>query len=246
LCSSRNYTKNTIHNFNLLDENNIYQITKNNGTQFQLFGIGGNFLVGGKLLQKPIAGQSGKVWATLHQFGVLYKQLEKKSKSSIFVSHVSPGKEPLLTRLMLHYMPTLWISGHMGAPYTNVWNQLTTREMDESLKWLESDMEIIDALPTKQLTPEAKIAYDILKREIPREDFWFRKMWNINLSDLKRQLHCNLRQQSTRFFSLSISSCSFFLKIRHCAVVTRHIFGVKIIIATNTPTASNRQAELSH
>ena len=177
--------KNAIHNFNLLDENNIYQIQKNNETQFQLFGIGGNFLVGNKLLQKPIAGASGKVWATLHQFGVLYKQLEQKSKPSIFVSHVSPGKEPLLTRLMLHYMPNLWISGHMGAPFTNVWNQFTIREMDESLKWLESDMEIIDALPIKQLTPEAKIAYDIIKRDIPREDFWFRKMWNINLPDAK-------------------------------------------------------------
>lgn len=186
VCVIREITqKNAIHNFNLLDENNIYPITKNGETQFQLFGIGGNFLVGGKLLQRPIAGQSGKVWATLHQFGVLYKKLEKKSKPSIFVSHVSPGKEPLLTRLMLHFMPNFWISGHMGAPYTCVWNQFTIRDTDESLKWLGSDMEIIDSLPIKQLTPEAKTAYDIIKRDIPREDFWLRKMWNVNLPDAK-------------------------------------------------------------
>jgi len=87
----------------------------------------------------------------------------------------------------------------MGAPYTNVWNQFTIREMDESLKWLESDMEIIDALPTKQLTPEAKIAYDIIKRGIPREDFWFRKMWNINLPDAKDG-YAILVFQDGRFF----------------------------------------------
>src|SRR3990167_1625968 len=41
VCVIREITqKNTIHNFNLLDENNIYQITKNNEKQFQLFGIG--------------------------------------------------------------------------------------------------------------------------------------------------------------------------------------------------------------
>src|SRR3990167_7284029 len=98
----REITKNnTIHHFNLLDENHVYPITKNNEIQFQLFGIGGNFLVSNKLLQRPIAGQAGKVWATLHQFGVLYQKLEKKSKPSVFVSHVSPGKEPLLIRLIL-------------------------------------------------------------------------------------------------------------------------------------------------
>ena len=138
-----------------------------------------------KLLDRPIAGNSGKVWSTLHQFGVLYKKLEKKSKPSIFVSHVSPGKEPLLTRLMIHFMPNIWISGHMDAPYTCVWNQFTIREIDESLQWFESGMEVFDSLPKERLTPEAKIAYDIIKREIGRDEFWFKKLWNVNLPDAK-------------------------------------------------------------
>lgn len=46
-------------------------------------------------------------------------------------------------------------------------------------------MEIIDSFSEKQLTTEAKIAYDIIKRDIPREDFWLRKMWNVNLPDAK-------------------------------------------------------------
>ncbi|MFI4937216.1 MAG: metallophosphoesterase [Candidatus Berkiellales bacterium] len=77
--------------------------------------VSGNFLVSQKMLKQPIAGNAGKVWATLHQFGVLYQKLQGKTKPSIFVSHVSPGKEPLLTRLMIHFMPKFWISGHMGG-----------------------------------------------------------------------------------------------------------------------------------
>ena len=184
-CVIREVKKNNIHNFNLLDEDNVYKISKNNEAEFSLFGIGGNFLVGNKLFDRPLAGKAGKVWSTLHQFGALYQKLEKKSKPSIFVSHVSPGKEPLLTRLIIHFMPNIWISGHMGAPYPCVWNQFTIREIDESLKWFESGMAEFDVLPKDRLTPEAKIAYDLIKRDIQRDEFWFKKLWNINLPDAK-------------------------------------------------------------
>jgi predicted phosphodiesterase len=137
---------NAIQNFHLLDEDNIFPIVENDELAFRIFGIGGNFLVSQKLLKQPIAGNAGKVWATLHQFGVLYQKLEKKTKPSIFVSHVSPGKEPLLTRLMIHFMPNFWLSGHMGAPFTCVWNQFAIREMNESLAWFDSQLEKINAL----------------------------------------------------------------------------------------------------
>jgi len=176
---------NNIDHFNLLDEDNTYQIADDDEIGFKLFGVGGNFLVSNKLLDKPVAGKEGKVWSTLHQFGVLYEKLEQKSKPSIFVSHVSPGKEPLLMRLIIHFMPDMWISGHMGAPYTCVWNEFTIRDMDESLFWLNSALEKLPKLPDEHLTPEAKLAYDIIKREIPREDFWFKKLWYVNLPDAK-------------------------------------------------------------
>lgn len=175
----------SIHHFHLLDEDNVYQISGDNKTEFKLFGIGGNFLISNKLLDKPIAGKSGKIWSTLHQFGVLYEKLEKKSKPSIFVSHISPGKEPLLTRLIIHFMPDIWISGHMGAPYTCVWNEFTIRDMDESLFWLNSALERFPTLLDERLTPEAKLAYEVIKREIPRKDFWFKKLWYVNLPDAK-------------------------------------------------------------
>jgi len=202
-------TDNPISNLNLLDEDNIYTIYEKDELAFRIFGVGGNFLVGQKLLKQPIAGNAGKVWSTLHQFGVLYKKLEKKTKPSIFVSHVSPGKEPLLTRLIIHFMPNFWLSGHMGAPYACIWNQFTIREMDESLAWFNSQLDRLDALSLDKLTPEAKLAYDLIKRDIPREEFWFKRLWNINLPDAKDG-YAILNYESGRFYVESYSSGIFY------------------------------------
>lgn len=141
--------------------------------------------MGQKLLRKPIAGNAGKVWSTLHQFGVLYQNLKNKSKPSIFVSHVSSGKESLLTRLIIHFMPKFWISGHMGAPYACVWNQFTIRKMEESLVWFDSELSQLDKLSLDNMTPEAQLVYDLMKREIQRDEYWYKKLWNINLPDAK-------------------------------------------------------------
>lgn len=189
----------SIYNLHLLDEENIFSINENNEPAFQLFGLGGNFLVSQKLLRQPIAGTAGKVWGTLHQFGVLYQKLKNKSESSIFVSHVSPGKEPLLTRMMIHFMPNFWISGHMGAPYTCVWNQFTIHEMEESIAWFNSQLDRLDVLQLDNATPEAKLAIELIRREIQRDEFWFKKMWNINLPDAKYG-YSTLTYENKRFY----------------------------------------------
>ncbi len=177
----------SIDNLHLLDEHHFYQFhTDDNELEFSLYGLGGNFLVSKKLFDKPIAGNGGKVWTVLHQFGALYKQVKNKSKPSIFVSHVSPGKEPLLSRLIMHFMPTFWISGHMGAPFTCTWNQFTIREMNESLDWLETDIGLIEEQYQQgRLTEEAALAYELIKKTISKEDMWYKKLWNINLPDAK-------------------------------------------------------------
>lgn len=177
--------KNTIHNFHLLDEETIYKISDGHKEVMQVLGIGGNFLVSNKLLKPPLTGVGGKVFGTLHQFGVLYQKLQKTSLPSIFVSHVSPGKEPLLSRLLIHFMPKYCISGHMGAPYTCVWNQFTIREIDESLQWFDSELDKLEALPTDHITPEARVAYDLIKKKIVPDQQWYRNLWNINLPDAK-------------------------------------------------------------
>jgi predicted phosphodiesterase len=175
-----------IDNLYLLDEHNFYEFHSDDEFEFSLYGLGGNFLVSKKLFDKPIAGHGGKIWTVLHQFGVLYKQITNKSKPSIFVSHVSPGKEPLLSRLIMHYMPTFWISGHMGAPFTCTWNQFTIREINESLDWLETDIGLIEEhYQQGRLTEEAALAYELIKRPILKEETWYKKLWNINLPDAK-------------------------------------------------------------
>lgn len=35
------------------------------------------------------------------------------------------------------------------------------------------------------VTDEAQLAYELIRREIPRKDFWYKKLWNINLPDAK-------------------------------------------------------------
>ncbi len=174
-----------VKNLHLLDENNFYKFQHDDTFDFSLYGLGGNFLIGKKLFDKPVAGRGGKIWSTLHQFGALYQNVKHKGKASIFVSHVSPGKEPLLTAMITHFMPNFWISGHMGAPYTCVWNQFTIREMNESINWLQNNINSLDEYKPDIITEEAALAYELIKRIIPKKDYWFKRMWYINLPDAK-------------------------------------------------------------
>lgn len=122
---------------------------------------------------------------TLHEIGTLYTKLKKKSKPSLFVSHVSPGKEPLLTRIISHFMPNIWISGHMGAPLACTWNQFTIREINEALNWLNADTASLDHnIKTAALTDEAQLGYELLKRNVFENKYWFKNLWNINLPDV--------------------------------------------------------------
>ena len=83
-------------------------------------------------------------------------------------------------------MPNFWISGHMGAPFACSWNQFTIREMSESLDWLEVNVDFIEEEYQKgNLTEEAVWAYELIKQPIVKDDAWFKKMWNINLPDVK-------------------------------------------------------------
>jgi predicted phosphodiesterase len=174
----------TVPNLHILDENHTFEFQDDDNFAFSLFGLGGNFLVK-RLFDRPIAGDAGKVWATLHQFGVLYKKVMHNKKPSIFVSHVSPGKEPLLTSLVAHLLPSFWISGHMGPPFTCVWNQFTIRESDDVQNWLQSELaEIEQYSKFRKLSEEAALALELIKNP-PESDQWFRNMWNINLPDAK-------------------------------------------------------------
>jgi len=177
--------KNTVENLFILDEHHFYPIKDDHRTAFNLFGIGGNFLPGRKLFDPPLSGRGGKVWSTLHQYGELYQHLQDKEQPSLFVSHVSPGKEPLLTRIITHFKPNFWISGHMGSPYTAVWNQFAVREMRDAQEWLSASEFLKDFKDVPLLTDEAKIAFDLINSPLPDHEVWFKQIWNVNLTDAK-------------------------------------------------------------
>lgn len=180
---------NSVDNLFLLDENHCYELSS-----FQLCGIGGNFSTGKKLFDSPLSGSRGKVWSTLHQYGALYKNLKQTDLPLIVVSHVSPGKEPLLTRLITHFKPNFWISGHMGSPYTCVWNQFTVREKKEALEWMDQKLTSEEEV----FTDEVRIALELINRPL-LEEYCLKQPWNINLPD-SHQGHALLMIENGRFF----------------------------------------------
>ncbi|MCB1116321.1 MAG: metallophosphoesterase [Chlamydiia bacterium] len=165
-----------IQNLHLLDETQDFLI-KNT---FHLYGLGGNFLINDKTFAGTFQGAGGKIQATFHQLGALIERIEQTGHPSIFVSHVSPGKEPLLTRLFSHLAPNFWISGHMGAPFPCVWNQQTIHRWVDIEAWLSDLSSIETSLP---LSPQAKRVIDLLKAPLKNHHDWVRKTWNINLPD---------------------------------------------------------------
>ena len=79
-------------------------------------------------------------------------------------------------------MPNFWISGHMGAPFTCTWNQFTIREMTETMDWLHTDIGFIEEqYKNGHLSEESVLAYELIKQNVPKNDFWYKKMWNINI-----------------------------------------------------------------
>lgn len=184
-----------IKNLHLLDERRIYEIGG-----MSLFGLGGNILPGQKMFDRAIAGYGGKIWSTLDQIGALLAIAESdRSPTKIFVSHVSPGKEPLLIRMMLRIAPNFMISGHMGTPFTSVWNQFAIHPTENSFfDWLDQNSSGYNAIwnlaKKYELTENQQVALNHLaakkfnrikgKRGVTEPEF-LRKMWVVNLPDAK-------------------------------------------------------------
>ena len=105
-----------------------------------VYGLGGNHLPGPKMLQRPIAGGSGRVWNTLSQYAELIEAADEPAGHPgirIFVSHVSPGKEPFIELLAARTRAEFTVSGHMGAPYPMVWNPFAVRTVEEAMDRLQ-------------------------------------------------------------------------------------------------------------
>jgi len=182
-----------VENLHLLHHRKGYRV----GPAF-IYGLGGNFLPGSKMMQSPIAGGGGKIWSTLSQYADLVETVndnEAATGTRIFVSHVSPGTEPFVEFIGARTRAELTVSGHMGAPACMVWNPFTVSSVEEAEKRLQGGFDAVKKAcmgVTQQDKHEANRAFKLID-QIPNETIfagrgaraprWHRRMTHINLPD---------------------------------------------------------------
>ena len=182
-----------VHDLNVLHEESSFHLGG-----LHIFGLGGNFLVGKKLFQEPIAGGGGKVWSVLDQYIRLLETVQREAREGekrILVSHVSSGKEAFMTLLGIHLATDLVVSGHMGPPFSMIWNDFAVRSPEEALSRVEQRLSDV-AQACDALAPRNRERYEeAIHRfsDFPRNTVscgrgqnvpaWYMKMFNVNLSD---------------------------------------------------------------
>jgi len=182
-----------VSNLHLLHHRHVYTVG-----QAVIYGLGGNVLPGSRMMQQPIAGGEGKIWSTLSQYADLVDAVERDAASGkvrIFVSHVSPGKEPFVELIAARTGADFTISGHMGAPVSMVWNPFAISTVEEAKKRLRHGFDAVkEACLDSATTSSSRIAETLefigrvpehtitLGRgvKVPR---WYRRVTHINLPD---------------------------------------------------------------
>ena len=183
----------TVENLHILHHRRSYQV----GPAF-VFGLGGNLLPGSKMMQKPIAGGGGKIWSTVSQYADLVETVEKNATVSgphIFVSHVSPGKEPFTELIGARTRADFTVSGHMGAPTCMVWNPFAVTTVEEAEKRLQEGFNAVRKSCLGTAKPDviwAVKSFELIGR-VPEDTIdigrgvkaprWYRQMTHINLPD---------------------------------------------------------------
>lgn len=167
-----------------------------------VYGLGGNLLPGSKMMQNPVAGGGGKIWNTLSQYCDLVETAgvgpagmhDAATGLRIFVSHLSPGKEPFIELIGARTRADFTVSGHMGAPNTMVWNPFTVRSLEEAERRLRDGLETVKraCLGAAANAQGVEEAFAVIGR-IPEDSVdigrgiqaprWFRRMTHINLPD---------------------------------------------------------------
>ncbi len=194
---------------------------------FELFGLGGNILPERLAeLPSPLAGQGGKIWTTLVQLGALAEAMQRpKAPGSVrvLVSHLSPGREPLLVQLCAKLGVELTVSGHMGSPWTAVWDEFAVRSPAESSRRLRDAQTLLQPALTAPLPEEPLLRAQVERARavlgtlpVPLSDErgtrlpgWYRGGFHINLPDIPDG-HAVL---TARAGQLSLETVSHGLKI---------------------------------
>jgi predicted phosphodiesterase len=169
---------------------------------FELFGLGGNIVPG--LLgdqPSPLAGKGGKVWTTLAQIGGLAAAMQRPKESGVvrvLVSHLSPGREPLLVHLCARLGVDLTVSGHMGSPWTAVWEEFSVRTPDESGRRLQDALAVLAPVLEGPLSEDPVLRAQVeqarsLLASLPEPvadergatmPRWYRGCFHVNLPDV--------------------------------------------------------------
>ena len=160
-----------------------------------VYGLGGNLLPGPKMMKRPIAGGGGKIWSTLSQYAELVETVDRDAPSGgprLFVSHVSPGKEPFVELFGARTRADYTISGHMGAPTCMVWNPFAVSSVDEAQQRIREGLAVIKNACAQSMSPWAEQALASIE-QIPQGTItmgrgikaprWCREMTHINLPD---------------------------------------------------------------
>jgi predicted phosphodiesterase len=142
---------------------------------FRLFGLGGNVLPDA-LDEVPIDGGRGKIRTTAQKVAELLDAAPPRAAGElrVLVTHVSPGKVPLIGLLAAALDVDVTISGHMGSPLGCVWDDFAVREPAEAAARLAA---AAAALPEE------------LRARLPVPDGgegrarWYRGTFHVNLPD---------------------------------------------------------------
>ena len=163
-----------------------------------IYGLGGNMLPGSKMMQRPIAGGGGKIWSTLSQYSDLVGAVERDAAPSmvrIFVSHVSPGKEPFVELIGARSEADFTVSGHMGAPASMVWNPFAVSAVEEAEKRLRDGFDAVRKSCLDTAKADASWVAETLEfiGRVPEDTIdlgrgvkaprWYRRMMHTNLPD---------------------------------------------------------------
>lgn len=165
-----------------------------------LFGLGGNFIVGQKLFQKPIAGKGGKIWSVFDQYLRLLEMIRNNAQDGekrVLVSHVSPGKEPFITLMGIHTDSDLIVSGHMDPPLSMIWTDFAIRSQKEAINRVQERLLDIKKIYDSPSLKDENSYREALSHfaDLPCESVqdggrqmgpaWYRNMLNLNLQDVQ-------------------------------------------------------------
>ncbi len=142
---------------------------------FRLFGLGGNVLPDA-LDEVPIDGGRGKIRATERDVHALLDAAPRRVPGEIrvLVTHVSPGKVPLVGLLAAALDVDVTISGHMGSPFSCVWDDFAVREP------AEAEARLAEAAAALPAGLRARLPAPAVGEGRAR---WYRGTFHVNLPD---------------------------------------------------------------